>query len=298
MTYPTVTSQDFYLQALEDMDTGVEGAREAVIAAQHDPSVPLGRLYTHYIVFAPTPSVDTLPHTPMLLDESGPSQFPWILPPVFMGTPVSQPTSLGTKTTWIQNLDGMVTTQMLALDTLAGEAGTPPPPHFFPLGEKLAKKRAPSENTELSMFDILNIFWHHWFLSVGHLRAQALSAQKANNGKIIWVEFAPQFHAHLVKCAIVLVPWPIAKVKKVMFVYILELLNKDSHLAFFDLTKGDQWATVPKMLWFNFDCWPTRSSCISVAQLQQCSSNRYLLGVKDLSWNAQVLEGSSLVPCL
>jgi hypothetical protein len=44
MTYPTVTSQDSYLQALKDMDNGVEGAREAVIAAQCDPSVPLGGL--------------------------------------------------------------------------------------------------------------------------------------------------------------------------------------------------------------------------------------------------------------
>jgi hypothetical protein len=34
MTYPTVISQDSYLQALEDMDSGVEGAREAVLTAQ------------------------------------------------------------------------------------------------------------------------------------------------------------------------------------------------------------------------------------------------------------------------
>jgi hypothetical protein len=78
---------------------------------------------------------------------------------------------------------------------------------------------------------------------VAHLRAQALSAQKANNGKIFWVEFAPQFHTHLVKCTVVLVPQPIQKVKKVLFVYILELLNEEGPQAFFDLTKGDQWAT-------------------------------------------------------
>jgi hypothetical protein len=29
----------------------------------------------------------------------------------------------------------------------------------------------------------------------------------------------------------------------VMFVYILELLNEKGHLAFFNLTKGDWWAT-------------------------------------------------------
>jgi hypothetical protein len=76
MTYPTVTSQDSYLQALKDMDNRAEGAQEVVIAAQHDPSVSLGGLYTCNTAFAPTPSVDTLLHTPMLLDEPGPSQFP------------------------------------------------------------------------------------------------------------------------------------------------------------------------------------------------------------------------------
>jgi hypothetical protein len=76
-----------------------------------------------------------------------------------------------------------------------------------------------------------------------HLRAQALSAQKAEDRKIFWVEFAPQFHAHLVKCTVALVPHPTQKVKKVMFVYILELLNGEGHQAFFDLTKGTRLAT-------------------------------------------------------
>ena len=43
---------------------------------------------------------------------------------------------------------------------------------------------------------------------------------------------------HLVKCAVALVPHPVAKVKKVMFVYILELLNEGGHEAFFELQKG------------------------------------------------------------
>jgi hypothetical protein len=243
MTYPTVTSQDSYLQALEDINNGVEGAREAVIAVQHNPSVPLGRLYICNMAFTPTPSVDSWPHTPMLLNEPSPSQFPQILPPVFTGTPISQPNPPGPRTVWIENLDGSVTMKTLAMDTMAGRAGSPPPPCFFPLGSKLPKKRALSENIELSMFDILNIFWHHWFLSAGHLQAQALSAQKAEDGKSFWVEFTPQSHAHLVKCTVVLVPWLISKVKRVMFVYILELPNEESHLAFFDPTKGDQQAT-------------------------------------------------------
>jgi hypothetical protein len=74
MTYPTVTSQDSYLQALKDMNNGVKGAREAVIAAQHDPLVPLGGLYICNIAIAPTFSVDSWLHTPMLLDEPSPSE--------------------------------------------------------------------------------------------------------------------------------------------------------------------------------------------------------------------------------
>jgi hypothetical protein len=75
---------------------------------------------------------------------------------------------------------------------------------------------------------------------VEHLRAQALSAQKADDGKIICVEFAPQFHTHLVKCTVVLVPQLISKVKKVMFCFILELLNEEGPQAFFALTKGQR----------------------------------------------------------
>jgi hypothetical protein len=129
------------------------------------------------------------------------------------------------------------------MGTLAGGAETEPLPCYFPPEAKLAKKHALTEHMELSVFDILNTFQCHWFLSAGHLWAQALLAQKANNRKIFWVEFSPQFHAHLVKCAVALVPWLISKVKKVMFVYILELLNKEGNLAFFDLFKGDRWAT-------------------------------------------------------
>jgi hypothetical protein len=90
------------------------------------------------------------------------------------------------------------------------------------------------------MFDILNVFQCCWFLSVEHLRAQALLAQKANDRTIMWVEFAPQFHSHLVKYTVALVPWPISKVKKVLFIYILELLNVEGPQAFFTLTKGQR----------------------------------------------------------
>ncbi|KAI0287279.1 hypothetical protein BC826DRAFT_972331 [Russula brevipes] len=93
-------------------------------------------------------------------------------------------------------------------------------------------------DVDLSVFDIQNIFRRRWFLSRANLLANVISAQKAEDGKISWVEFSPQFHSHLVKCAIALVPRPVLKVKKVMFVFILELLNEEGNTAFFNLKSG------------------------------------------------------------
>jgi hypothetical protein len=94
------------------------------------------------------------------------------------------------------------------------------------------------EDIDLSVFDVLNIFCRRWFLSRAHLVANVISAQKAEDGKITWVEFSPPFHSHLVKCAVALVPRPVPKVKRVMFVFVLELLNQEGHEAFFKLQKG------------------------------------------------------------
>ena len=97
------------------------------------------------------------------------------------------------------------------------------------------------EVVDLSVFDVLNIFHRRWFLSRANLLTNIISAQKAEDGKISWVEFTPPFHSHLVKCAVALVPHhacPVPLVKRVMFVFILELLNQEGHLAFFELQKG------------------------------------------------------------
>jgi predicted RNA-binding Zn-ribbon protein involved in translation (DUF1610 family) len=99
-------------------------------------------------------------------------------------------------------------------------------------------KRSPPGKVELSVFDILNIFRRRWFLSRTDLLTHVISAQKAEDGNISWVEFTPQYHSHLVKCAIALVPHPVLTVKKVMFVYVLELLNGKGSIAFFDLQAG------------------------------------------------------------
>ena len=93
---------------------------------------------------------------------------------------------------------------------------------------------------ELSVFDIHSCFYRCWFISWDHLIANATLAQKDEDRKIFWVEFNPLYHAHLVKCAVVLVPHPLHTVKKVMFAYILELLNGEGPQAFFNLTMGQQ----------------------------------------------------------
>ena len=113
-----------------------------------------------------------------------------------------------------------------------------PPPQM--VGHK--PKEANPEPVNLSVFNILNIFCCRWFLSRANLLASVISAQKAEDRNISWVEFTPQFHSHLVKCAIMLVPClcPVPKVKWVMFGFILELLNGEGHTTFFELQKGSR----------------------------------------------------------
>jgi predicted Zn-ribbon and HTH transcriptional regulator len=118
------------------------------------------------------------------------------------------------------------------------------PPHTSSgLDQPAVKEGVPCKQShpgvvDLSVFDVLNTFHRRWFLSRANLLANAISAQKAEDGNISWVEFTPPFHSHLVKCAVVLVPHPVHMVKQVMFVFILELLNGDGPSAFFNLQKG------------------------------------------------------------
>jgi len=85
-----------------------------------------------------------------------------------------------------------------------------------------------------SVFDILNLFRRHWFLSRDWLISLVTSAQWTNGSSIDWVEFLPTVHSHLVQYAIKLAPSiPAAKVKWVMFVYILKVLNGDGPVPLF-----------------------------------------------------------------
>ena len=82
---------------------------------------------------------------------------------------------------------------------------------------------------EPSVFDVLNVFRSRWFLNRDHLIANVLSAQKAEDGRYTWVDFLPPFHTHLVQRARTLLPplCPVAKGKKVLFVFILKILDGD-----------------------------------------------------------------------
>jgi len=132
--------------------------------------------------------------------------------------------------------------RFLLLPQLVTPAIPPGLPEVSPVADPPSPSRAqsgePTVEDDLSVFDILNIFRRRWFLSRQHLVDSVLSSQKAEDGSFSWVEFTPQFHSHLVKCAVALVPRLVSKVKRVMFVFILELLNGKGHTAFFELQKG------------------------------------------------------------
>jgi hypothetical protein len=205
-----------------------------VLAAQVDTLVQLSHLTPIVRVNAPpppqvlpppsTPSVD--PPKPLSSQaEADISNYPVAFEPFCTGTPISQP----------------ITSNPEPTDASSGKGQVGITPRAK--GRPLTQQALPVAD-ELSVFDIHNIFHHRWFLSWDHLVANIISAQKAKDGKIFWVEFTPQFHTHLVKCTVALVPRPINKVKKVMFGFILELLNGKGPQAFFNLTKGQQAATL------------------------------------------------------
>jgi len=84
------------------------------------------------------------------------------------------------------------------------------------------------------VFDLLNLFRCQWFLLRDWLVSNVASAQRTDDSSIDWVEFPPTAHTHLVRCAIKLAPSvPAAKVKRVMFVYLLEVLNGDGPVSSF-----------------------------------------------------------------
>jgi hypothetical protein len=99
-----------------------------------------------------------------------------------------------------------------------------------------------SDNT-YSVFDVLNIFRAQWFLSQNSIIKNIMSAQKDSNGTFTWVKFAPQYHSYLIWSDLQLIPHnpllphpPVGcfkLVKKVLFIFILEVLSKKPCEGFF-----------------------------------------------------------------
>ena len=81
---------------------------------------------------------------------------------------------------------------------------------------------------DLSVFDLTAILRSRWFLNRSHLASNVVSAQRGPNGDLDWVEFAPPFHTHLIKCATALLPPQLCSMKRlkgILFAYVLEVLN-------------------------------------------------------------------------
>ena len=88
-----------------------------------------------------------------------------------------------------------------------------------------------------SVFDIVNYFRLRWFINRDWLLSFVASAQRSESGRIEWVEFLPDGHVYLVRSAFKLVPptpsIPAAKIKRCMFAFILEFLNRERLVADF-----------------------------------------------------------------
>ena len=88
-----------------------------------------------------------------------------------------------------------------------------------------------------SVFDIVNLFRLRWFLNRDWLLSFVASAQHSESGRIEWVEFLPDGHVHLVRSAFKLVPptplVPAAKIKRCMFAFLIEFLNRERLYADF-----------------------------------------------------------------
>jgi hypothetical protein len=85
------------------------------------------------------------------------------------------------------------------------------------------------QDSDYSVFDVLNIFRSRWFINCEHLIANTLSAMRDSDGQFTWVDFLPAFHTSLVKRMCTLLPpgFTVARSKRVLFVFILEILTGD-----------------------------------------------------------------------
>jgi hypothetical protein len=113
----------------------------------------------------------------------------------------------------------------------------PPPPPLPPVSKPVVVW--PDAPDGPSIFKVLNLFRSHWFIHRDHLVANLLSAQWGEDGSFVWIDFQTPFHTHLVQCMCAVLPplCPVAKGKKVMFVFLLEILDGQGPGQFFSLDR-------------------------------------------------------------
>jgi len=110
------------------------------------------------------------------------------------------------------------------------EGSTPAQPASMPVPHSigLVPQSRVRPLDDLSVFNILNLFWACWFLNHKHLLSLILSAVKGReNNKVTWIDLLPQAHSYLLHQAKNLAPlsYPSALLKRVMFVFLLEVVN-------------------------------------------------------------------------
>ncbi|KAG1795199.1 uncharacterized protein HD556DRAFT_400108 [Suillus plorans] len=95
-----------------------------------------------------------------------------------------------------------------------------------------------------SVFDILNVFRRRLFVAKSDIVGHTMVATKSEDGRVAWLTFRPGFHSMMVKTAFAVFfgdsyhPHLVDKTKKVLFVYLLEVVNSEGDNAFFSLEKG------------------------------------------------------------
>jgi hypothetical protein len=91
---------------------------------------------------------------------------------------------------------------------------------------------------------MLNLLRRRLYLCRGDIIANIRSASKDVDGKIVWLILDPNFHSVIVKACIRLVAttyegFNILMLKRVMFCFLLEILNEGASASFFALKKGE-----------------------------------------------------------
>jgi hypothetical protein len=86
------------------------------------------------------------------------------------------------------------------------------------------------QDSEYSVFNVLDLFQSCWYIYHKHLITNILSAIRDSDGQFTWVDFMPTFHTALIKWMCTLLPpgftsFIVAHGKWVLFVFLQEILT-------------------------------------------------------------------------